>query len=410
MFPRRTRHARLPRLVPNQLLDIAVVDQLLDVPTPEHDARLQRVAREFCAKAIRLEVTGVGVDAGAAGERATMDESGTPFSQVGVDSRVTWVGLYEAQIQRIPRLDRHGEFLMARRYEFLKVRARIAMTQAGFEAEQIRAIEAEGYRLPDEVPENVDRIALRYAARCLQEVQHLRRVYVESALYMVTACAHRYRGLGVDLQDLVQEGNASLFQAIDGFDWRRDVRFKTYAQYWIHQAILKLLYNASRTVRIPVWVQKTLKKVQRIREEARRADGREIANEEVARKLGMPVERLEELLATRRYAVSIDAELPGDEDGGSLSQTLADERDVPVPELVQDGNLQERLGELLKELPERESQILSRRFGLDGSTPETLGEIAADLGITAERVRQLQKAALARLQRPARIQRLKAFA
>ena len=208
--------------------------------------------------------------------------------------------------------------------------------------------------------------------------------------------------------DLVQEGNASLFQAIDGFDWRRDVRFKTYAQYWIQQAVLKTLYNSSRTVRIPIWVQKTLRKIQRLKERGHPVTGGEMNNAAIAKALDMPEKRVDELLSTRRYAVSLDAKMPG-EAGVTLATLLADDDQLPVHETITEGRLSDRLQEVMAVLPARERTILVRRFGLDSSTPETLGEIAAELNITAERVRQLQNAALERLKKPGLLKRLADF-
>ena len=235
----------------------------------------------------------------------------------------------------------------------------------------------------------------------------IRDSYVEGALYIVLSTVNRYRNLGVDSQDLVQEGNASLFQAIDGFDWRRDVRFRTYAQYWVHQAVLKMLYNSSRTVRVPIWVQKVLGKIRKAQEAGRR-EGRELSNAEIAATIDVPVSKVDWVLSTRRFAVSLDAEVGGD-DGASLGQLLADEDQVPVPESVPAGDLSAVLDDVMSDLPQREQGILRRRFGLDGDEPETLGEIAQDLGITAERVRQLQNAALGRIKRPGKLRRLQAF-
>jgi RNA polymerase primary sigma factor len=235
----------------------------------------------------------------------------------------------------------------------------------------------------------------------------LRNLYVEGALYLVLSTVHRYRGLGVDAADLIQEGNASLFQAIDGFDWRREVRFRTYAQFWVHQAVLKTLYNGSRTVRVPIWVQKILGKVRRLQDEGRRA-GREPSTAELAAKLQIPVERVEWVLATRRYAVSLDAEIGGS-DGASLVQLLPDESLEPIPESIPPGDLRQALIDVMADLPPREQRILRLRYGLDGQEPQTLGEIAGELGITAERVRQLQNAALGRIKRPGKLRQLQAY-
>lgn len=374
-----------------EVITLERLDSLLDVPVSRFDRVVDRLVKEFRAKSVRVEIPD-------ARELAAWQP---------MDPRVAWTGIYEAQVQRLPRMDRAEEFRMAKRYEFLKARARAALEECGYHnPDELTRRSFEDLPAPTRKPRAA---AQRYLQIALEELTALRNLYIERSLYMVLAGAHRYRGLGVDFADLIQEGNASLFQAIEGFDWRRDVRFKTYAQYWIHQAILKVLYNTSRTVRVPIWVQKALHKIRRIRQESQRENGEEPPAEVVAEKLGIPAEKVEELLATKRYATSLDAEIPG-EDGASLGQLLPDDRAVPVPDAIQDGDLGERLREVMADLPEREQMILRRRFGLDGHEPETLGSIAEDLGITAERVRQLQKAALARLQKPRKMARLHAFA
>ncbi len=302
-------------------------------------------------------------------------------------------------------MERDEEFRMARRYEFLRLRVQRELERQGL-APKV-AHELAGKPRSVVVARIEKALHTDYLDRCLDQLEELRNLYVEGALYLVLGTVARYRGLGVDTPDLIQEGNASLFQAIEGFDWRRDVRFRTYAQYWVQQAVLKVLYNSARTVRIPVWVQKLLGRIRRTQDECRRA-GREFTNAEVAERLGITEERVAWVLATKRYAVSLDAERGGDE-GMTLMQTLADEDAVPVPDSVPVGDLRASLAEAMRELPDRERLILQRRFGLGGGEPETLGAIAEDLGITAERVRQLQSAALGRLQKREQLTRLAAF-
>lgn len=386
-------------------LALTELDQQIDVVTDRFAKTVERLAKTMVARRIGVSVP---------------PASHTAVS--GIDARTLWPSYYDAQIQRLPRLERADEFAMARRYEFLKVRVRVALAAAGVDAEAARLavtpprplVAAEIEQLPRRRrlsfgSKNTRRLALAYAEQAVRELHELRNLYVDGSLYMVLATVQKYRGLGVDVIDLVQEGNASLFQAIEGFDWRRDVRFRTYAQFWIQQAILKTLYNASRTVRVPIWVQKTLKKIQRVRESSAGPDGRPLSNAEVAQRLEVPVERVEELLSVRRYAVSIDAERPGME-GHTLAQEIADESLAPVEETVVEDDLPARLVEAMSDLPSRERMILSRRYGLDGNEPATLGDIADDLGISAERVRQLQNAALGRLRLPRKLALLKAFA
>ncbi|MGA1526100.1 MAG: sigma-70 family RNA polymerase sigma factor, partial [Planctomycetota bacterium] len=377
------RSHRSPRPAKGARVAFADLDALLDVPLSQYERNLKRVVRDFRAKGWSLEV---------------------PASQVlesCSSSQVTWPRLFEAQVRNLPRLDRAEEFRMARRYEFAKARVRDALQAAGYRPAEVDALVL---RAVADLPPPAKRstpAARAHLARCADELEQVRNLYVEGALYLVLPPVRRYRDLGVDEADLIQESNASLFQAIEGFDWRREVRFKTYAIYWIQQAILKTLYNASRTVRVPIWVQKAYRKIRQVQESKASDLGYLPPTAWIGEELDMPAERVEEILAVRRFAVSLDAQMSSrDEDGATLGQLLADDEAVPVHESVKEGDLEFELGAALAELPDRERMILQRRFGLGGHEPETLADIAQDLGVTAERVRQLQKAAIERLQKP----------
>lgn len=386
------RSHRSPRPAKGARVAFADLDTLLDVPLSQYERNLKRVVRDFRAKGWSLEV---------------------PASQVlesCSSSQVTWPRLFEAQVRNLPRLDRAEEFRMARRYEFAKARVRDALQAAGYRPADVDALVL---RAVADLPPPAKRstpAARAHLARCADELEQVRNLYVEGALYLVLPPVRRYRDLGVDEADLIQESNASLFQAIEGFDWRREVRFKTYAIYWIQQAILKTLYNASRTVRVPIWVQKAYRKIRQVQESKASDLGYLPPTAWIGEELDMPAERVEEILAVRRFAVSLDAQMSSrEEDGATLGQLLADDEAVPVHESVKEGDLEFELGAALAELPDRERMILKRRFGLGGGEPETLADIAQDLGVTAERVRQLQKAAIERLQKPAPMERLKIF-
>ena len=386
-------------LQPKQRLSVALLDALLDVTSDRFAATVRRWG-DACRRArATLDLAGYRAERLEAAKSADLPEM--------PDIREA---MYQQDLRRIPAMDRAEEFRMARRHEFLRALVLDAFVRSGIKAaaaeellkQPAREVLAAAERCP--AVRGLDRA---WFLQMVAQFEELRQLYVEGALYIVLTTVNRYRGLGVDAADLVQEGNASLFQAIDGFDWRRDVRFRTYAQFWVHQAVLKMLYNSSRTVRVPIWVQKVLGKIRRVQEEGRRS-GRSYSPAEIAQKIGVPTSKVDWVLATRRYAVSLDAELPG-EDGGSLASRLPDENAVPVPDTVPVGDLGKALAGVMADLPEREQRILARRFGLDGSEPQTLGEIADDLGITAERVRQLQNAAIGRIKRPAKLRQLQAF-
>lgn len=395
MIPRILAKSKL-QLSPGRAVTVPEIDAALDVPTD----RFQKASDQIVAQLRRADAD---IDVRGYRDSRTVPVGEHAHAQF-VDVR--GVGFYQMDLRRLPPMDREEEFRMARRYDFFKLRLVRELECVGISETEAAKVASKSRADIDAVLR--DRARSSYLERCIDQLEELRNLYIEGALHIVLGTVQRYRGLGVDSPDLIQEGNASLFQAIEGFDWRREVRFRTYAQYWVQQAVLKMLYNSSRTVRIPVWVQKILGRVRRAQDEGRRA-GREMTNVEIAQKLGLPVEKIDWVLSTKRYAVSLDAERGGEEGALTLLQSLADEDAVPVPESVPVGDLRARLAEVMGDLSEREQQILRRRFGLGGGEPETLGQIATDFGISAERVRQLESAALGRLKKPGAKARLAAF-
>ena len=386
------------KLQPRERVGFPMLDSMLDVPTDRFGPTVVSLVAEFAAKQATLDLEGLSTERQQAANSASL--AAVP------DVRDA---SYQADLGRIAPMDRPEEFRMARRHEFLSTLVKTGLVRLGFTEAMAAELVRQPMRIPASLPvkpksREWDR---QWFLQMAQQFADLRNLYVEGALYLVLSTVHRYRGLGVDAADLIQEGNTSLYQAIDGFDWRREVRFRTYAQFWVQQAVLKALYNNSRTVRVPIWVQKVLGKIRRVQEEGARA-GREVPAAEIAGRLGISAEKVEWVLATRRYAVSLDAEVDAGE-GQSLAQRLADERLAPIPESIPAGDLRLALMGAMADLPPREQRILQARFGLDGSEPRTLADIAVELGITAERVRQLQEAAMGRLQRPGKLRQLQAF-
>ena len=251
-----------PKLRSQQLVAVVELDKLLDVDSDAFGSNIKKLAKSFAKAQATLDL------------KSFRDERSEAVMVAGSpDMPDIRDALYSADLKRMPQMDREEEFRMARRHEFLHGLLSWALSAHGMEpstlsdllkrpAGQIReAIEAQ----PD-----VKEVARDWLLAMVSQFEELRNLYVEGALYIVLTTVNRYRNLGVESQDLIQEGNASLFQAIDGFDWRRDVRFRTYAQYWVHQAVLQMLYNRSRTVRVPSWVQKILGKIRRAQEAGRR--------------------------------------------------------------------------------------------------------------------------------------------
>jgi RNA polymerase primary sigma factor len=357
---------------------------------PEEDPEVLAARRADAVLADPLSGIDLAVeDNGSARRRLHLVKPGRHSADRGSSSDP--VRVYLKEIGRVALLTGPEEVTLAKRIEAGSLAA-------------VRLAELEAAGRIDEL----DSTARRRLERTARDGERAKSELIQANLRLVVSIAKRYVGRGMQLLDLIQEGNLGLMRAVEKFDYTKGFKFSTYATWWIRQAITRAIADQARTIRIPVHMVESINKVHRIQRQMMQDLEREPTIDELAAKVDMTPERVREILRISQDPLSLDSPV-GESDDSNLSDFIEDTQADAPAEMAARKMLGDAVLEALSELSDREKQVVRLRFGLDDGQARTLEEVGREFGVTRERIRQIEAKTLAKLRNPHRSQKLRDY-
>ena len=299
------------------------------------------------------------------------------------------VRMYLKEIGKVPLLTADEEIRLA-----------TAMSAGNAAKERMAVAEKEGEVIPEE--------ELAALKKDVKQGEKAKQKLAEANLRLVVSIAKRYVGRGMLFLDLIQEGNLGLIKAVEKFDYTKGYKFSTYATWWIRQAISRAIADQARTIRIPVHMVETINKVIRVSRQLMQELGHDPSPEEISEEMGMPVDKVREILKIAQEPVSLETPI-GEEEDSHLGDFIPDEGVSEPSEAASFTLLKEQLVDVLSTLTPREEKVLKLRFGIEDGRTRTLEEVGKEFNVTRERIRQIEAKALRKLRHPSRSKKLKDF-